>query len=408
MKTHCAGTYPGIIPRLVIGESGSRPLTLDEELALGTYAPVAVDGLIDEIELAGLRGRGGSGFPAHVKWRAVRAGAGPRVVVANGEEGEPSSLKDRWLLTNRPHAVIDGLLIAAAAVGAERCVLYLSHGETVRAVNAALAEWPSVVSSVEVHQVSPRYVAGEESAACRSINGGPALPLAKPPRPFESGVDGRPTLVANVETLAHATWIARHGAQRYREFGTTSSPGTTLVTLSGACCRPGVYEVPFGLTLSEVVRVCAEGPSGEISGVLSGGWFNGVSRASLLDVTWCFDAVRAEGTGVGCGAVTLLGDDEPVVEVVARLARWYANESSHQCGVCDKGTVAIADALALDRDEGASLESRTNLTRWGTSLRGRGACAFLDGAANLAKSYVDWVVKEPTKDLVSACEKEGR
>jgi NADH:ubiquinone oxidoreductase subunit F (NADH-binding) len=393
----------------VVGASGSRPLTLEEELDSGTYAPVATDGLIDEIEQAGLRGRGGSGFPAHVKWRSVREGAGPRVVVANGEEGEPSSFKDRWLLTNRPHAVIDGLVIAADAVGAERCVLYLSHPETVRAVEAALAEGPQVLKSlVEVHVVAHRYVAGEETAVCRSINGGPALPVAKPPRPFESGVDGRPTLVSNVETLTHAAWIARHGARQYREFGTEASPGTSLVTLSGACRRPGVYEVPFGLTLSDIVQSCAKGPSGRVLGLLSGGWFTGVSRASLLDVTWCFDAVRAQGTGVGCGAVTLLGDDEPIDAVVARLARWYAEESAQQCGVCVKGTAAIANTMALMGNGEATSDARINLERWGTSLRGRGACALLDGAANLASSYATWIATEPTWDLVSACDKEGR
>jgi NADH:ubiquinone oxidoreductase subunit F (NADH-binding) len=389
MTEHFADVYPGLEPRLVIGESGSRPMSLQEELTAGTYAPVVTDLLVDEIEIAGLRGRGGSGFPAHRKWRAVQEGVAPRVVVANGEEGEPSSFKDRWLLTNRPHAVIDGLLLATSAIGADRAVLYLSHPETVSSVLRALEESPSLPDdvNVEVHVVEPRYVAGEETAVCRSINGGPALPLAKPPRPFESGVDGRPTLVSNVETLVQAAWIARNGATAYRAIGTSLSPGTTLVTLGGACRRPGVFEVPFGLTLERLIEDCAGGLDGEMIGVLCGGWFMGVAGPSLLEATWCFDAMRAAGSGVGCGAVTVLGDNERIEEVVARLARWYVEESAQQCGVCVKGTVAIADTLELFSRGSAEPDALANLARWGTTMQGRGACAFLDGAANLSGTF---------------------
>ena len=403
MTEHFADVYPGLTPRLVIGKSGSRSLSLREEIAAGTYAPVATGALIDQLEQADLRGRGGSGFPAHRKWRAVRDGAAPRVVVANGEEGEPSSFKDRWLLTNRPHAVIDGLLLAAAAVGADRAVIYLSHPETVSSVRQALAELPSIPGRVEVelHVVQHRYVAGEESAVCRSINGGPALPLAKPPRPFECGVDGHPTLVSNVETLAQAAWIARNGADAYRALGTSASPGTMLVTLGGACRRPGVYEVPYGLTLGQLIEDCAGGLSNGIGGVLAGGWFMGVADASLLEATWCYDAMRAAGSGVGCGAVTVLGHDERLEEVVARLARWYVEESAQQCGVCVKGTVAIADTLELFSRGSAEPDALAKLARWGTTLQGRGACAFLDGAANLAGTFSKIITSDRTMQPVA-------
>lgn len=397
MSAHHAGVHPGIQARLVIGDSGSRPLTLDEEFALGTYAPVATAGLIDVLERAGLRGRGGSGFPAHIKWRAVAEGAPGRVVVANGEEGEPSSIKDRWLLTNRPHAVIDGLMVAAGAIAAGRAVLYLSHPETVAAVQAALAELRAVPAciDIEVHVVEPRYVAGEETAVCRSINGGPALPMAKPPRPFESGVDGLPTLVTNVETLAHAAWIARNGADQYRMLGTDASPGTGLITLGGACRRPGVYEVPYGPTLGQLIEECGSGLSGEMGGLLSGGWFTGVSTAPLLDVAWCYDAMRAAGSGLGCGAVTILGSEQRIEDVAVQLARWYVEESAKQCGVCINGTAAIADTLALVSAGTADSDAIANLTRWGSSLQGRGACAFLDGAAALARSVAEITTNQP-------------
>lgn len=380
-----AGTYPGIEPRLVVGASATRPLSAAEER--DAYTAVDTAKVLDELARARLRGRGGAGFPAAVKWRTVAA-ADRCVVVANGEEGEPASFKDRWLLTHRPHVVLDGLLVAADVVGAQRAIIYLSHPETVEAVRSALAEAPSgVAARVEIFVVEHRYVAGEESAVVRAINGGPALPTAKPPRVFEAGVDGLSTLVSNVETLVHAAWIARHGAGAFRRYGTESSPGTALITLTGADGNSGVYEVPFGPTLRELFRECAGIDPSDAPGLLMGGWFAGIARPEdVLDAQWCFDALAEAKTAVGCGSVTVLGTDEGIGAVAARLARWYARESSQQCGACRKGTDAIAAALARIDNDAAEGGDLANLERWGTSLRGKGACAFLDGAANLART----------------------
>lgn len=387
MTVIAAKPHSGIEPRLVIGASGSRPLTLVEERAVGTYAQADVDSLISELQQAGLRGRGGSGFPAHVKWRAVAGREGRRVVVANGEEGEPASLKDRWLLTHRPHAVIDGLLVAAQAVGASRAIIYLAHPPTVRAVRRALGELPAEISErVEVHAVEHRYVAGEETAVCRSVNGGPALPLAKPPRPDQAGVDRQPTLVSNVETLVHAAWIARFGAPAYRECGTEASPGTALATFGGACARPGVYEVPFGPSLGELAAACAGGFDKGTPGLLMGGWFGGIAGPDALDLPWCYDGLRSAGSCLGCGAVTALGAGESLATAAAELADWYRAQSAGQCGVCVKGTAAIAAALTRLVSDHGQESDLIDLGRWGTSLSGRGACAFLDGAANLART----------------------
>ncbi|WP_211169517.1 NADH-ubiquinone oxidoreductase-F iron-sulfur binding region domain-containing protein, partial [Pseudonocardia bannensis] len=349
--------------------------------------------VISELGGAGLRGRGGAAFPAHVKWAAVAAATGPKVVVANGEEGEPASAKDRWLLTHRPHLVLDGLLLAARTVGADRVVLYLAHPDTVTAAGRALDELRAAGAlptgvTIDVHVVEPSYVAGEETAACRSISGGPALPLAKPPRPHESGVGGAPTLVSNVETLAHAAWIARHGAAAYRSVGTPDSPGTTLVTLSGACARPGVYEVPFGLSVADLFASVGGGFTSSPVGFVMGGWFGGLLAAERATVTCCYEAVRAAGSGLGCAAITALRADEDPVAVAADIAAWYARESAAQCGVCVKGTASIRDALGALRDGRATGPEPANLARWGTALPRRGACAFLDGAATLARTVV--------------------
>jgi NADH:ubiquinone oxidoreductase subunit F (NADH-binding) len=315
------------------------------------------------------------------------------VVVANGEEGEPASFKDQWLLTHRPHLVIDGLLLAAQACGADRAVLYLAHEATREAVKRALSELADndilkLSVSVEVFMVAPTYVAGEETSAVRAISGGPALPLAKPPRPFEKGVDGLPTLVANVETLAHAAWISRHGAVAYRGQGSEDSPGTTLVTLSGACNRPGVYEVPFGVSIRSVVDTVGGGFASEPRGLAIGGWFGGLSGPVGLDLSCEFGACKAAGNGWGCGAITILGQDDDPVQFAAGLAAWYERESARQCGVCIKGTAAIAQTLQSLGEHRATSADRDNLVRWGQMLPGRGACAFLDGAAALSRTVI--------------------
>ncbi|GAA3251449.1 NADH-ubiquinone oxidoreductase-F iron-sulfur binding region domain-containing protein [Pseudonocardia petroleophila] len=391
--TAAAGHHPSITPRLAVPGTARGPLALAEERALGTYTPPQVPDVVAALAEADLRGRGGGAFPAHVKWAAVAAGTGPRVVVANGEEGEPASAKDRWLLTHRPHLVLDGLLLAARTVGAERTVVYLSHPGTVQAIEQALDELrdagglPGDVR-IDVHVVAHSYVAGEETAACRAIDGGPALPVAKPPRPFESGVGGAPTLVSNVETLAHAAWISRNGAAAYREVGTAASPGTTLVTLSGACARPGVYEVPFGLSVLDLFTSVGGGLTSEPSGYVMGGWFGGVLAPQRAAVGCCYDAVRMIGSGLGCAAITALGATEDPVVIAADIAAWYARETAAQCGVCVRGTASIRDALGRLRDGTSAGTEPDDLARWGAGLSRRGACAFLDGAATLARTVV--------------------
>jgi NADH:ubiquinone oxidoreductase subunit F (NADH-binding) len=385
-----AGHDQRITPRLVVpGQAG--PLDLAAERRLGTYRRAVLD-VLTELGDAGLVGRGGAAFPAHVKWRAVADREGPKVVVANGEEGEPASAKDRWLLTHRPHLVLDGLLLAAESVGASRAIVYLSHPDSARSVRRAVDELRGQGGvphglSLEVFMVAPAYVAGEETAVVRALNGGPAKPTAKPPRPFEAGVDGRPTLVSNVETLAHAAWISRHGAAGYRRFGTVDSPGTTLMTLGGACARPGVYEVPFGLTVRELFEV-AGGLTSAPSGFVMGGWFGGILPPEHLDLTCSHAEVRAAGSGLGCGSITALEAGVDPLRVAAEIASWYADESAQQCGVCIKGTVAIRDTVAQVAAGGGGADLTDRLARWGDQLPGRGACAFLDGAATMARSVV--------------------
>src|SRR6202789_2387172 len=210
---------PGFTPRLLSGHSGRSREDVAAYRQLGGYQPLTgADELVGEVESSGLLGRGGAGFPLAIKVRAVRdngRAAGGAVVVANGEEGEPASIQDRWLLRHRPHLILDGLRLAAAMVGADRTYVYVSDPESARSVEAALAELESGAFdgvTVEVRSVEPGYIAGEETAAVRALNGGPVKPTDKPPRPFEEGVDGLPTLVSNVETVAGLPYIQQNGS----------------------------------------------------------------------------------------------------------------------------------------------------------------------------------------------------
>ncbi|OEU86770.1 NADH dehydrogenase, partial [Streptomyces abyssalis] len=279
-------------PGTVLGPHPDRLENARTYLAHGGYATAtAPDALPGLLTRSGLCGRGGAGFPTAVKMAAVRDAGGAPVVVANGEEGEPGSVKDRWLLRARPHLVLDGLARAATAIGARRGYVYLSDPAAARHVRQALAEHPPPLS-VQVVETEHTYVAGEESAVVRRINGGPALPAAKPPRPFERGVGDEPTLVANVETLARIALLAARPdlSRRIAE--------ATLLTVSGGGDHaPLLTEAPYGTTLRELASAHG-GPDGGAhpEGALMGGLFGGVVAGESLDLPVDPGRLAAAGT----------------------------------------------------------------------------------------------------------------
>jgi NADH:ubiquinone oxidoreductase subunit F (NADH-binding) len=379
--------YPGITARLL--RSGGRE-TLEEYENGGGYGPVEdVERFLDAVDESGIRGRGGAAFPTGRKMRTVRLGREVPVVVANGEEGEPASVKDKWLLRLRPHLVLDGLRLAAAAVGTTVAHVYLSDPDAAHSVERALDELRAEGSwelDVVVTRVDPTYVAGEETAAVRALNGGPALPMDKPPRPFEEGVAGRPTLINNVETLANLAIVHRIGVAGYRSVGTASAPGTFLMTVTGRA-EPGLYEVPFGETLRNVLTWLGDNPD-DVTGVLMGGYFSGVAGPHVLDVPLDYDSLAGIGVGLGCGAVAVVGSARCPIEVSAAVMRYFARENSGQCGSCFNGTAAMSAVLDALRDHQAEPSDVQRLEAWSTNLRGRGACGTLDGATNIAASLL--------------------
>ncbi len=402
--------WPGCPSRLLGGRPGHARENYPAYRELGGYRTLAdPNELLAEVEASGLQGRGGAAFPLAVKLRAVRGNgrlkgraAGGSAVVANGEEGEPASIKDRWLLRNRPHLVLDGLRLAAAMVAADHAYVYLSDPESARSVEAALTERPFGDVTVELCTVGPGYIAGEETAVTRAINGGPVKPTDKPPRPFQKGVGGRPTLVSNVETLANLPYLQRHGSAAFRSQGTSLSPGTFLVTLTGAGRPPGLYEIPHGLPFGELLAL--HGVSSEqVKGALLGGYFAGLLNRAVLDATLDHETLRGLGSGLGCGAIAVLTDDCPVA-VAASVLAYFDRENAGQCGSCFNGTAAMAAAAGALRDGVASAEDLGRLRRWSVELRGRGACATLDAATNVAGTLLDQFPDEVARHLDNTCE----
>jgi NADH:ubiquinone oxidoreductase subunit F (NADH-binding) len=398
--------WPGCPSRLLGDRQGHLRENYAAYLEVGGHrGPTDPDELLGEVERSGLQGRGGAAFPLAVKLRAVRDNgrqAGGAVVVANGEEGEPASIKDRWLLRYRPHLVLDGLRLAAAMVSASRGYVYVSDPEAARSVQKALTEHAFGDITIELFNVDPGYIAGEETAVTRAINGGPVKPTDKPPRPFQKGVAGLPTLVSNVETLANLPYLQQHGAAAFQSLGTSKSPGTFLVTLTGGGRPPGLYEIPHGLPFTELLALHGISPD-RVQGALLGGYFAGLLDRAVLDATLDHETLRGLGSGLGCGAIAVITDECPLA-VAASVLAYFDRENAGQCGSCFNGTAAMAAVAGALRDGIATQEDLDRLRRWSVVLRGRGACATLDAATNVAGSLLERFPHAVARHLDHTCQ----
>jgi len=347
--------------------------------------------LLDVVDASGLTGRGGGGFPTGRKMRSVASGPGGAVVVANGAEGEPASCKDRLLLTRLPHLVLDGITLAAHAVRARTAYLCI-HGQEVEllaALEDALAQRRAVDLDpvpIQLRGIPGRYVASEQSAIVQYLNGGPAKPTFAPPRPHQRGVRGRPTLVHNVETLAHLALIARYGDRWFRSAGLPSAPGSALVTVSGAVRRPGVYEIELGTPAGQVVTM-AGGPAERPAALLVGGFFGAwLPARSAWPVPMCHAALKAAGGAMGAGIVVVLPESSCGLAETARVIRYLADENAGQCGPCMFGLPALADAIADLAYQGGRGRAADRVATLAGLVDGRGACRHPDGAVQLVRS----------------------
>lgn len=353
-----------VLERVAAG--GAR--TLDAYRATGGYAALAraitmtPDALATEVEVSGLRGRGGAAYPTGRKWKAVQdEHADSTYVVCNADEGDPGAYIDRALLEDDPHAVLEGLAIAAVAVGAQRGYVYVrkEYPGARAAIDAAVDEARAAgvlgerllgdgpPFDVQVVEGEGSYVCGEETALINAIEGRRPEVRARPPYPTSHGLFGRPTVVNNVETLATVPWIIRHGGAAYAAMGTGLSRGTKVVALNSLFRRPGLYEVELGLPVREIVERLGGGlADGELRGVVIGGPLAGVLPTHLLDTPLGFEEMRGVGCEVGHGGVVAFDEHTSIPALVHHVFRFGAYESCGKCTPCRLGAARVERLLA--------------------------------------------------------------
>ncbi len=382
---------PDLLPRLLPPGFAAGPARLAEHQA--RYGPPPSSGLgwrhrqalIEEVERSGLTGRGGAGFPTATKLAAVAAQHSP-VVIANGTEGEPASAKDKVLLARSPHLVLDGAVLAAELVGASQAVLVVHHSVREIVDDAVAERRRARLDRVRTRVVTAAdgFVAGEASAVVHWIEDGLPTPTRKPPRLAERGLGGKPTLVQNVETLAHLALIARYGASWFRAVGTAEEPGSMLVTILGAVHEPSVHEVAIGTPVHEVLAL-AGGASAPHQALLLGGYFGTwVDTATAVSLPFSSAGLAALGASTGAGLIAALPGDACGLAETARVVRYLADESAGQCGPCLFGLDAIAGEFLRLADGGTS--DLATLRRWLGQVDGRGACSHPDGTVRLIRS----------------------
>jgi NADH-quinone oxidoreductase subunit F len=355
-------TFVGGDVRILTGLCGRGQLAaLTEYEASGGYQALkhALAGppqtVIAEVKASGLVGRGGAAFPTGVKWEGVATANGqPKYVVCNADESEPGTFKDRVLLEENPHLVLEGMVIAGYAVGARQGYIYI-RGEyaylvdgiqqSIQAARQAGFLGESILGSgfdfdIELRLGAGAYLCGEETALFASIEGERGLPRLKPPFPTTHGLFGKPTAINNVETLANVPYIVQYGAGAYRQMGTEKSPGPKLFCVSGDVVRPGLYEIPFGAPIRYLLYDLAGGlHSGRsLQAILFGGAAGAFASPEQLDVSLSFEDLRNAGLPLGSGVIMVFDDRRDLRDVLMRLGRFFAHESCGKCYPCQLGT----------------------------------------------------------------------
>jgi NADH-quinone oxidoreductase subunit F len=330
--------------------------------ALANAVKTTPEKIIKVVADAGLRGRGGAGFPAGEKWSLTReCPEEPRYLVMNGGEDEPGSKKDRLLMEHLPHLVIEGVILGAYAIGASKAYLYINanYDAAMKGMANALAEakaasyWgQNILESgfdldIEITPAPHNYVAGEDTAALEVIEGKKPLPRQKPPFPVTVGLFGKPTSVNNVETLANVAPIILNGAEWYRKFGTAESPGTMIFSLNEDVSRPGIYELPFGTPLRHLIEECGGGIKGgrKIKAIMPAAPSSAFLPSDKIDTPLDPSAMREAGSALGCGVVRLVSDGTCIVEEVIKISEFFTVESCGQCPACRMETNTLSMLL---------------------------------------------------------------
>jgi NADH-quinone oxidoreductase subunit F len=374
--------------------------------------------IIPVIQEAGLRGLGGGGFPCYKKWQFVTEQvANPdKYLICNGNEDEPGTFKDAYLLSYSPHQVIEGVLIAALATGINKIVFYINPEQKISLsrIRYGVKQWqqseflPQIEAqlgtelSIRVMESSGHYIGGEETAAIESVEGNFPFPRGKPPFPAISGVHSCPTLINNIETLANIPHIMNHGAQWYQALGKGEDTfGTKIYCLSGDVLNPGVYELPMGTPLSELIYIHGGGMllDKKLKAVFTGGASSSILTPDDIDVPLDFDSVRQRGSSLGTGAMIVVSEGTGIVKQVTEYVNFYAHSSCGQCPPCKTGTFYISQILNKIDTGQASLVDLESLINLCQILPGSGRCHLLDGAIKIVDSSLHHFVDEYKSSL---------
>jgi NADH-quinone oxidoreductase subunit F len=353
----------------------------------------------EEVKRSNLRGLGGAGFPTGTKWSFIpKNHAGPVYLVINADEGEPGTFKDRYLLERDPHALVEGMLIAARAIRSATAFVYI-RGEYVepwRRFSAAVgeayeAQYLGRGFDIVVHRGAGAYICGEETGLISSLEGKKGWPKLKPPFPAIKGAFGAPTIVNNVETICHLPHIVNRGAEWFAALGTKTQGGTRMYSLSGRVARPGVYEAPVSITLRQLIYERAGGVTGNgrLKAVVPGGSSAAILTADEIDVTMDVDGLRNAGTMAGSAGVIVMDETVSIPEALMVIARFYAHESCGQCTPCRESTgwiYKMTRRIVAGRGRKEDLDTILDVAKRGA---GTTICAFYDGAVGPYISYIE-------------------
>ncbi len=378
---------------------------IDAYLKLGGYETVAQvvgkkspDECIEIVKTSGLRGRGGAGFPTGLKWGFVpKQSPKPKYLVCNADESEPGTFKDRELMEKNPHLLIEGMILAAYAIDSHVGYIYL-RGEfeyIQRILDKAIAEaraahliGPDVGGSgygfeLHTHLGAGAYICGEETALLSSLEGYRGQPRLKPPFPAVEGLYASPTVVNNTETLMNVPFILKNGAKWFRQWGTEKSPGTKILSVSGPVKRPGNYEVPMGMPLSQLLNEHCGGmlEGMKIKAVIPGGSSVPLLPASMIDTGLDFESMAAAGTLLGSGGVIVIDDQTCIVDALYNITRFYEHESCGKCTPCREGTYWMSEVFERLESGHGREQDIDLLYDVSDNILGKSFCALGDAAA---------------------------
>ncbi len=362
--------------------------------------------IIAEVKNSGLRGRGGAGFPTGVKWGFLPDNKAERYLLCNADEGEPGTFKDRLMLERAPHQLIEGMIIAAHAIGSKKSYIYIrgEYRQCIHIVEKAIQEaydsgflgknilGSSFSHDLDVYSGAGAYICGEETGMISSLEGKKGQPKLKPPFPALQGYLGKPTIVNNVETLAAVVPIMKEGAQAYRKYGTEKSPGTKLFSVSGNVMKPGVYEVPLGYPLTQLIEEeCGGLPMGrKLKAVIPGGSSAPVLTATeVIKTTMDYECLQGLGSMLGSGAVIVIDDSNCMVDLLHIIMHFYHHESCGQCTPCREGTGWLHKIIQSIVSGEGRLQDIDLVLRVSKQMMGKTICALSDAAAMPAISFVE-------------------